>query len=338
MGLALTDARKAFWRDRPTLITGATGLLGSWLTKTLVNAGAQVVILVRDWVPNSELVRSTTLERVSVVRGDIADATTMQRTFSEYEVDTCFHLAAQTTVGIANRMPTPTFETNIKGTWTLLEAARQWPEIKRVIVASSDKAYGDQDILPYDENTPLQGLHPYDVSKSCADLITLTYAHTYKLPVAITRCGNMYGGGDLNWNRIVPGTIRWALRGEQPLVRSDGTLKRDYVFVLDIVDAYLTLAEHMIDGALTGEAFNFGLNQPLSVLEMVHLIIDISPYPDLLPIVLNEARNEIKDQYLDSHKAMSTLGWKPLYTLEDGLRLTMAWYEDYLEHFEVEQS
>src|SRR5574341_1385840 len=210
-------------------------------------------------------------------------------------------------------------------------ASPLWPGTKRVIVASSDKAYGDHDTLPYAEDAPLQGRHPYDVSKSCADLISLSYATTYGLPVAITRCGNMYGGGDLNWNRIVPGTMRAVLRGERPVIRSDGSPRRDYVFVMDIVDAYLTLAEAMLDGALTGEAFNFGLDQPQSAIEMVRQIIALSPHPDLEPIIEGDAPNEIQDQYLDSQKARRMLGWQAKHTLEEGLRLTMAWYADYLQ-------
>jgi CDP-glucose 4,6-dehydratase len=322
--------RRDFWQDRPTLITGCTGLLGSWLTQTLVDLGADVIGLVRDWVPQSELVRNATIEHIKVVRGDVRDSGMVQRLFSEYEVDTCFHLAAQTTVGIANRMPVPTLETNIQGTWNVLEAARQWGGTKRTIVASSDKAYGDHDVLPYDETAPLQGQHPYDVSKSCADLIAITYANSYGLPVAVTRCGNMYGGGDLNWNRIVPGTMRSVLRGERPVIRSNGSPRRDYVFVLDIVDAYLTLAEAMIDGAHTGEAFNFGLDQPMSALEMVQRIIGLSPNPDIEPNVIGNAPNEIQEQYLNSNKAHRLLGWQAKHTLDEGLAITMQWYADHV--------
>ncbi len=322
---------RSFWQDRPVFITGCTGLLGSWLTQTLVALGADVIGLVRDWVPQSELVRSGTIQQIKVVRGDIADGDLMQRIFSDYEIRTCFHLAAQTIVGIANRMPVPTFETNIRGTWNVLEAGRQWPKTEQIILASSDKAYGDHDILPYGEDAALQGRHPYDVSKSCADLLALTYATTYALPVSVTRCGNMFGGGDLNWNRIIPGVMRWALRGEQPVIRSDGSLRRDYVFVLDIVDAYLTLAEAMKDGALTGEAFNFGLNEPKTVLEIAQAVIDISPHPHLEMIVQGEAPNEIQDQYLDSSKAHDALGWKPRHTLTEGLTETMQWYANHLQ-------
>jgi len=331
MAVKTIEARKDFWRDRPTLVTGCTGILGSWLTRALVDMGAEVVGLIRDWIPQSELVRSGTIQRIKTVRGDVTEAPIVNRIFSEYEIDTCFHLAAQTIVGIANRMPVPTFETNIKGTWTVLEAARLWPGTKRIIVASSDKAYGDHETLPYDEAAPLQGRHPYDVSKSCADLIAMSYAATYSLPVAITRCGNLYGGGDLNWNRIVPGTMRSVLRGERPVVRSDGSPRRDYIYVLDVVDGYLALAEAMVDGALTGEAFNLGLDQPQSALDMVRRIIALSPHPSLEPLVVGHAPHEIQDQYLDSSKARRLLGWEAAHTLDEGLSETMQWYAEYFQ-------
>ena len=320
----------SFWRDRRVLVTGCTGVLGSWLTAKLAELGADVVGLVRDWVPQSHVVRSGTLDRIKVVRGSVTDEEIVNRIFAEYEIQTCFHLAALTVVGVANRAPVPTFETNIRGTWLLLEAARQWGRIEQMVVASSDKAYGSHEKLPYTEDAPLQGRHPYDVSKSCADLITQTYAHTYKMPVAVTRCANMYGGGDLNWNRIVPGTIRSALLNEQPIVRSDGTMKRDYIYVKDIVFAYLTLAQAMREGAHTGATFNFGMDAPITVLEMVNKIVGLSDHPDLQPIIQSIAANEIQNQYLSSEKAHRVLGWKPKYTLEDGLRETIAWYRDVL--------
>lgn len=320
-----------FWRDRRVLVTGCTGVLGSWLTAKLVELGADVVGLVRDWVPQSQLIRSGTMNRIKVARGSVTDEETVNRVFAEYEIQTCFHLAALTVVGVANRAPVPTFETNVRGTWLMLEAARQWGKVEQVIVASSDKAYGSHDVLPYTEDAPLQGKHPYDVSKSCADLIAQTYANTYQMPVAVTRCANMYGGGDLNWNRIVPGTIRSALLNERPIVRSDGTMKRDYVYVKDIVSAYMTLAEAMQGGAHTGGTFNFGMDAPRTALEMVEAIIRLSDHPDLTPAILNEAKNEIQDQYLSSDRAHSLLGWKPQYTLEDGLRETIAWYREALK-------
>jgi CDP-glucose 4,6-dehydratase len=323
-------SREDFWQDRPVLVTGCTGILGSWLTKALADLGALVTGLVRDWVPQSLLAREGTIERINVVRGDVCDANLMRRVFAEYEIDTCFHLAAQTVVGIANRSPLSTFETNIKGTWAVLEAARDWPGTGRVVVASSDKAYGSQPRLPYTEDMPLQGSHPYDVSKSCADLIAHAYAHTYRLPVAITRCGNMYGGGDLNWNRIVPGTMRSVLRGERPIIRSDGSLRRDYVYVLDIADAYLMLAEALEAEDLRGQAFNFGTDAPVCVGELVRKIIAISDYPHLEPFVEGRDLKEIPEQYLSSEKARRVLGWQPKHTLEEGLRQTLAWYRDFL--------
>ena len=318
------------WQDRPTLVTGATGLVGSWLVRRLVEAGADVVCLVRDWVPQSELVRSGLYNKVKVVRGDVRDQAALEGALGEYEVDQVFHLAAQTIVGIANRNPISTFETNIQGTWALLEACRRSPKVKGVIIASSDKAYGDQEILPYDENTPLQGTHPYDVSKSCADLISYTYANSYDLPVVITRCGNFYGGGDLNWNRIVPGTIRSIIRGERPIIRSDGQFIRDYFYVEDGAHAYMTLAEGLArDPALKGHAFNFSNEIQVTVLELADRVIKLMG-SDLAPDVRNEASNEIRHQYLSAEKARTMLGWEPLFDLTSGLDKTVGWYKEFL--------
>lgn len=324
------DLRRAFWADRPTLVTGSAGLLGSWLTMALVDAGAQVVGVIRDEIPYSNLQRSGYRDRIAIVRGDVTDYGLMERAINEYEVDAVFHLAAQTIVTIANRAPMSTFEANIRGTWTVLEAARRSPTVSRIVIASSDKAYGAPEELPYTEDMPLQGCHPYDASKACADLLGQTYAKTYALPVGITRCANLYGGGDLNWNRIVPGTVRSALRGERPIVRSDGSPLRDYLYVKDAVRAYMILAEHLDDPDLHGEPFNFGLEQPRSVLEMVNTIIAVSDHPELEPVILDEAKNEIQDQYLDSEKATRILGWKPQYSLTEGLRETVRWYQDFL--------
>ena len=318
------------WRDRPVLVTGATGLVGGWLVKRLVDLGADVVCLVRDSVPQCELVRGGLMDRVKSARGDCADQSAMERILGEHEVRTVFHLAAQTIVGIANRNPVSTFETNIKGTWATLEACRRSPAVQGVVFASSDKAYGDQDVLPYDESTPLQGTHPYDVSKSCADLIAKTYAVTYKMPVAITRCGNFYGGGDLNWNRIVPGTIRSILRGERPVIRSDGKFIRDYFYVEDGADAYITLAEGLAARPeLAGEAFNFSNELQITVLELVRAILRLSG-SDLEPVVRNEANNEIIHQYLSAAKARRELAWTPQFGIEEGLKRTIAWYRDHL--------
>jgi CDP-glucose 4,6-dehydratase len=264
------------------------------------------------------------------VRGDIVDPNLVERILGEYEVEVVFHLAAQTIVGIANRNPVSTFSTNIEGTWNLLEACRRSPKVLSIVVASSDKAYGGQEHLPYDETMPLQGRHPYDVSKSCADLIAQTYAASYNLPVAITRCGNFYGGGDLNWNRVVPGTIRSVLRGERPIVRSDGNFVRDYFYIEDGAAAYMLLAERLASyAALRGQAFNFSNESQVSVLEMVELILR-KMNSSLRPEVLNQASNEIRHQYLSAERARTTLSWQPQFTLESGLDRTLAWYREFL--------
>lgn len=320
----------SFWRDCPTFVTGATGLVGTWLVKSLQGAGANVVCLVRDWVPQSELVRSRLIEQVKVVRGDVRDQVLLERALGEYEIVTVIHLAAQTIVGIANRNPISTFETNIQGTWALLEACRRTPTIQQIVLASSDKAYGDQENLPYDENTPLQGQHPYDVSKSCADLIAHTYAKSYNLPVVVTRCGNFYGGGDLNWNRIVPGTIRSVLRGERPIIRSDGRYIRDYFYVKDGAATYMLLAEKLAANPnLRGEAFNFSNELQVTVLELVEKILKLMD-SSLEPLVLNHANNEILHQYLSASKAREVLGWSPTYALDQALAETIEWYREFL--------
>ena len=321
----------AFWRDRPTFVTGGTGLVGNWLVRRLVEAGADVVCLMRDWVPQSELVRSGLIEQVKVVRGDIRDREILERTLGEYEIDTVIHLAAQTIVTIANRNPISTFESNIAGTWNLLEASRRSPKVKQIVVASSDKAYGDQDKLPYNENTPLQGQHPYDVSKSCADLIAHTYAVSYGLPVAITRCGNFYGGGDLNWNRIIPGTIRSVLRGQSPIIRSDGKYIRDYFYVEDGAAAYMLLAEQLAARLeLKGQAFNFSNEIQVTVSQIVAKILTLMD-STLEPELRNEVSNEIRHQYLSAEKARQMLGWSPLFTLDQALVNTIEWYRGFLK-------
>jgi CDP-glucose 4,6-dehydratase len=320
-----------FWQDRPTFVSGATGLVGGWVVLRLIEAGANVVCLIRDWVPQSELVRTGLIERVRVVRGDVRDQAMLERALGEYEIDTVMHLAAQTIVTIANRNPVSTFEANIGGTWALLEACRRSPAVKQIIVASSDKAYGYHETLPYDEQTALQGRHPYDVSKSCADLITQSYATTYRLPVAITRCGNFYGGGDLNWNRIVPGTIRSIVRGQPPVIRSDGQYIRDYFYVEDGAAAYMLLAERLAaNPELIGQAFNFSNEIQVTVLDLVNQILALMQ-SDLVPDLRNEASNEIRHQYLSADKARQVLGWQPLFTLEAGLRRSIAWYKAFLE-------
>jgi len=319
----------SFWKNRNVFVTGCTGLLGSWLTKELVNKEANVIGLIRDWVPKSNLIYANIYKEITSARGEIEDYFLLERVLNEYEIDTVFHLAAQTIVGTANRNPISTFEANIKGTWNILEASRRAPLVKRIVVASSDKAYGDQEKLPYDENTPLEGKYPYDVSKSCADLLCRAYYETYKLPVCVTRCGNFYGGGDLNFNRIVPGTIRSVLNNESPVIRSDGTLVRDYFYIEDAVEAYLLLAEKMENKEIQGEAFNFSDELQITVLEVVEKILKVMG-SNLKPEILNEATNEIKHQYLSAKKAREILGWKPGYTLEEGLRRTIKWYREFL--------
>lgn len=324
-----------FWLDRPTLVTGGTGLVGAWLVKRLVEAGADVTCLIRDWVPQSELAQNGALARVKVVRGDLCEEGLLERTLGEFEIRTVIHLAAQTIVGIANRNPVSTFETNIRGTWMLLEACRRSPLVQQIVIASSDKAYGDQEDLPYSEETPLQGQHPYDVSKSCADLISTTYAVTYKSPVVITRCGNFYGGGDLNWNRILPGAIRSILRGERPTIRSDGKFVRDYFYVEDGAEAYMLLAEALAQKPeLAGHAFNFSNEIQVTVLELLERLRKVMG-ADLEPVILNQASNEIRHQYLSAKKAREMLGWTPLFNMEQGLQRTVDWYRDFFRNNDI---
>ena len=322
----------AYWKNKNVLVTGCTGLLGSWLVKDLVEKGANVTGLIRDWVPKSNLILQDSINKINTVRGDINDYFLMERVLNEYEIDTVFHLAAQTIVSIANRNPMSTFDTNIKGTWNILEACRRNPTVERVIVASSDKAYGEHEILPYTEDAPLKGSHPYDVSKSCADLLAFSYHNTYELPVCITRCGNFYGGGDLNFNRIVPGTIRSILSDERPIIRSDGTFIRDYIYIRDAVNAYLFLAEKMDELDIHGEAFNFSNEIQLTVLELTNQILRTMDKADFEPIVLNDVKGEIKHQYLSAAKAKSILGWSPAYTVEEGLKETIDWYKEFFKN------
>lgn len=319
----------AFWRGRRVLVTGCSGLLGSWLCRTLVALGSDVIGLVRDTVPSSRLVAEGTVNTMTTVRGDIEDADVLRRVLAEYEIQTVFHLAAQAIVGTANRDPVSTFRTNIAGSWNVFEACRHTSSVSAVVVASSDKAYGDSQVLPYDENMPLQGRHPYDVSKSCTDLIARAYHQTYDLPVAITRCGNFFGGGDLNFNRIVPGTIRSVLQDERPIIRSDGTMVRDYIYVPDVVAAYLDLASAMENENVRGEAFNFSTERRLTVLDLTQMILEVMGRIDLEPVILNQASNEIREQYLSAEKARTTLDWRPRYTLEEALTETADWYRQF---------
>ncbi|MFU1721302.1 GDP-mannose 4,6-dehydratase [Bacillus velezensis] len=320
----------SFWKNKNVFVTGCTGLLGSCLVKELIDQGANVTGLVRDTVPKSNLYQGEQVKQMNIVQGALEDLDVIERALGEYEIDTVFHLAAQAIVGVANRNPISTFEANILGTWNILEACRRHPLIKRVIVASSDKAYGDQPTLPYDENMPLQGKHPYDVSKSCADLLSHTYFNTYGLPVCITRCGNLYGGGDLNFNRIIPQTIQLVLNGEAPEIRSDGTFIRDYFYIEDAVEAYLLLAEKMEELNLAGEAFNFSNEIQLTVLELVEKILKAMD-SDLKPKVLNQGSHEIKHQYLSAEKARKLLNWTPSHTIDEGLEKTIEWYKAFFQ-------
>lgn len=319
------------WKESRVFVTGAAGFIGSWLVRELLQQGAYVIALIRDWDPQSVLIRSGDVQKIRVVNGALEDYATLERAISEHEPDTVLHLGAQTLVGAAMRSPLATFESNIRGTYNLLEACRVHHDIvKRVVVASSDKAYGEAARLPYTEDMPLNARHPYDVSKSCPDLIAFTYAWTYGLPVNVTRCGNVYGGGDLNWSQLVPGTIRSVLSNRRPVLRSDGSYTRDFIFVSDVVQAYLLLASKTGKDQLRGEGFNFGLQSRVTVLDMTQAILRLMGRSDLQPLIANDARGEIKDQSLDAGKASRILGWTPSYTLEEGLLETIRWYQDYL--------
>ena len=320
-----------FWRDRNVFVTGATGLLGSWLVQELILRKAHVVCLVRDWVPSSRFYHTTAIQHATVVRGELEDYFLLLRTLNEYEIDAVFHVAAQAVVGTSWRSALSTFDANIRGTYHLLEACKNNSRlVQRVIVASSDKAYGENKNLPYVEETPLLGKYPYDVSKACADLLTQSYYYTYQLPVSITRCGNLFGGGDLNFNRLIPGAIRSALRNERPIIRSNGQFIRDYFYVRDAVEAYLLLAEKLLEPDVLGEAFNFGPGMPLSVLDMVDTVLKVMEKSELHPVILNEKLLEIPNQSLDCSKARNVLNWQPVYTIEQGVRETVAWYRDHL--------
>ncbi|MEJ5201241.1 MAG: NAD-dependent epimerase/dehydratase family protein [Anaerolineales bacterium] len=320
-----------FWQNRSVFITGATGLIGSWLVKALLERKARVVVLVHDADPQSELFRTEDIKRTAVVNGALEDINSLERAINKHEVDTVFHLGAQTIVGRAHRSPLATFEANIRGTYNLLEVCRLHTGlVRRIIIASSDKAYGESALLPYVEEMPLKGQHPYEVSKSCADLIAQSYFHTYDLPLAIARCGNVFGGGDLNWSRLVPGTIRSLIRNSQPIIRSDGQYLRDYIYVKDVVQAYLILGERLEDSEVRGRAFNISNETPLSVIELVTIIQKLMDCSHLKPVIQNVAVGELHSQYLSSALARKILNWKPVYSLEAGLRETISWYRQYL--------
>ena len=323
------------WKGKSVFVTGAQGFIGSWLVSRLLEDGARVVVLRRDVPAESRFGIEGLEQRCDVVLGDLVDYESLVRALNEYEVKAVFHLGAQTIVGTANRSPLSTYETNIRGTYLLLEAARAvgvvGSGIERIVVASSDKAYGDHDELPYDEDFALKPRYPYDVSKAATDMIARSYAVTYELPVAVTRLANVYGGGDFNFSRIVPDTARALLRGDRPVIRSDGTPERDYIYAPDAVDAYLTIAASLDDPEMHGRAWNAGAGQPHSVSDIVARLIAASGR-DVEPDIQGEGtpRGEIDRQFLDSSRIGDELGWQPRWELDDGLRETWAWYEQHL--------
>jgi len=320
------------WKNKVIFVTGANGFLGSHLVKRSLAYQSKVITLIKEDIPLSLFELEGMSEKVKIYHGDLSDTKLINGIFKKNKIDVCFHIAAQAIVGIANKSPLGTFRTNIEGTWNMLEAARVFG-VGAMVVASSDKAYGEHKILPYKEEASLAALHPYDASKSCADILSRTYANTYKLPVAVTRCANIYGPGDLNFSRIIPDTCRAAIRGDDPIIRSDGTPLRDYTFIEDIVDAYFTLAANLLKKKINfGEAFNFGTGRPVSVIRLARMILAISGNTRLNPRVLSKAKlkGEIDRQYLSSAKAKKVLGWKPRYSLRKGLEITYRWYEDWL--------
>lgn len=318
-----------FWHGRRVLVTGAGGFVGGALAAELVARGASVVTILRDARGDRRLALLGLAGGVDVVYGSITDYPTVERTCNEYEVECCFHLAAQAMVGIANRSPLSTFESNIRGTWTVLEAARQCSFLRGLVFASSDKVYGDQSVLPYTEDAPLGAVYPYDASKLCAETLVRSYATTFGVRTGIVRCANIYGDGDLAWSRIVPGTIRSMLSGESPVIRSDGTLERDYMYVSDAVDAYLTLGEAIARDDVNGQAFNFGWGRGFSALEIVRAILAHADNP-MEPTVLGQNRGEIQRQWLSAEKASRMLGWAPKVPLDEGIRRSVRWYRDFL--------
>lgn len=311
------------------LVTGATGMVGSSLVRRLLEQQKYVVALVQDWDTQSELIRSGDIQKINVVTGALEDIGALRRAIGKFEIDTVFHLGAQTIVGTALRNPLETFEANIRGTYQLLEVCRE-QKVERIVVASSDKAYGDSPVLPYTEDMPLQGLHPYDASKTCTDIIAQTYAHTYNMPITIARCGNIYGAGDLNWSRIIPGTIKATLEHQPIRLRSDGTMQRDYLFVEDVVDAFLELAKASPRDEIRGQGFNFSPEKPFTVLEIVDAVLEVMNAKHLEPIIENTAKFEIQHQYLDSSKAKRLLGWTAGHNLRAGLEQTIPWYKKLL--------
>lgn len=320
----------SYWRDKRVFITGANGFVGSHLVISLLEKGAYVMGLIIDKISNSFLKMSGWWDKTNMIWGSVEDFNLLERALNEYEIDTCFHLAAQPIVTVANRSPLSTFRTNIMGTWNILEASRRIDTVKRVVIASSDKAYGKQENLPYAEDMELLGRNPYDVSKTCADILAQSYYKSFSLPVGISRCANIYGPGDMNFNRIIPDTSRSLILNKNPIIRSDGTYLRDYIYVKDAVQAYILLAEKLDDPDFHGEAFNFGSEKPIQVLDLVNLIIKISGKSKLKPTILGTAKLEIKEQYLSSQKSNEILNWKNEYSLKEGLKETYSWYKEFL--------
>src|SRR3989344_3942409 len=320
-----------FWKDKNVFITGGAGFIGTWIIKELVDKGAVVYCLVKEMPKESNFTGLGLDKKVSLIYGDILDINSLKLFFEKYNIDSVFHLAAQPLVQLALKSPLETIETNVMGTLNVLEACRLNPRIKRILIASTDKAYGSSEKLPYDETFPLRGEYPYDVSKSCVALISHAYGKTYNMPVAITRCSNVYGGGDLNFDRIVPETIKHILFNENISIRSSGKFKREFFYVKDAAHAYVVLAEKIEELGLKGEAFNFGTDKPVVILDLVKNIIDISERKDVKIDILDIAKAEIKDQYLSSEKARKILKWEPKYNLEEGLKETFNWYKEYFK-------
>ena len=317
-----------FWEGKKVFITGCNGFIGSWLTYELFKQGADITGLIRDQIIRTNLHLLQLEKKINIVHGDVIDFNCLRRCFAEYDIDTVFHLAAQPIVTVALKDPIGTFKANIEGTWNILEVSRQI-NVQRLIIASSDKAYGTHKELPYDETFPLNGQFPYDVSKTCSDLIAQTYFNTYELPVCITRNANIYGGGDLNFNRIIPETIKSILSGKDPVIRSNGEFIREFFYVKDAVKSYLLVAENLHRKNIMGRAFNFGSTEKIKIIDLVNKIIKLSGNRNIKPIILDEVKKEITDQYLSCKLAESVFKWKPDYMLEEGLKETYNWYKEY---------
>jgi CDP-glucose 4,6-dehydratase len=320
--------QREFWKDRAVFVTGGTGFLGGWVIRRLLELEARVVALVRDGIPGSMFFGEELSSRVTSVFGKLEDPNLLRRSFAEYGIDTVFHLAAQPLVGVAKLDPIGTLEANVVGTWNVLEGARQ-AKVRQVVVASSDKAYGDSDALPYTEQHPLQGKYPYDCSKSCADLISQMYLATYGLPVSVIRCANLFGGGDLNFSRTIPGAIKATLEGKPFVIRSDGQFVRDFLYVKDAADCYLFLAQSVQESAPQG-AYNFSLEVQWTVLDCARAVLSLMGRADLEPVILNQASAEIREQYMSCAKAREVLKWRPAYNMTEALEETIQWYRRFL--------